>query len=634
MSFKILRVTERAHGGDPIERTKLVAGNEASIGRGTDCDLQLPDLTLGLRHATMRITERGRVTVESAGDQTFEHDGRIVRRAELRLSAKPVLRFGQYDLSFAQGDSPDEVVVTITRSANAIGESDTTLAKRAFSLGPIMFSLRGAAWLLFLLMLGIGLAAPAFYYFYTPSLPPLKIAPDEQWSAGPLSSGHAFLQHNCEACHAQAFRSIPDSACLTCHRIGLDAEAANRLAEKTFNMGAAFAPHPANDHAALSLLNRSRQAPAIASNPVIAAFESVFTHPGDRCVDCHTEHVGTAGQRPPRDAPAHPTQAQVSQSGCASCHAALKAHIPDTALIDVTDWEHHPDFRGLIATLYAKGRPKFETDAATDGPFDTGLKFSHKQHLATTGDVAREASQYGKPLAFNGALSCSACHHPDADGRGFLSIEMTRDCSACHSLQIPGVDGRPAMLPHAQPDKVVDLMRVYFRSGGTQGLSSGRERPGLFHDTGVAVATISDSDIAAKVRGVFMNNSSGPHPCFGCHVFTAPSDPGVLEFRIVPVHLVDTYLPRSGFDHAVPQHRVDANGKPFCMTCHAAQASDSLSNVVIPGIGECRTCHGARSRIGTEVAASNCTECHGYHSLNEPPTREQFIGPWKIPSGM
>ena len=315
-----------------------------------------------------------------------------------------------------------------------------------------------------------------------------------------------------------------------------------------------------------------------------------------------------------------------------NCHENLKAHIPDTALLDVKDWDRHPDFRPLIATLAEKGRPKFVSNAVADGPFDTGLKFSHKQHLATAGDVARQAAQYGKPVAPDGRLSCAACHHPDNEGRGFLPIEMVRDCSACHSLQIPGINGQTTSLPHGKPARVVETMVAYYKSGGdtnTTGIT--RMRPGGSFQATTNI--LSDQMIAQKVRAVFMDDTVGPHPCYGCHMFTA-ADPNTLVFKIVPVHLENRYLPRAGFDHSVPQHLADANGKPLCLNCHMATKSDSLSNVVIPSITTCKACHGARNQMGQQVAASNCTECHGYHTTGSPPAREVYLGPWRFPGGM
>lgn len=633
MSFTILRVTQRAHGGDPIERTKRVEGNEATIGRGTDCDLQLPDLLIGLKHAVMRITGPGRVRVDAQGEHRFVYQGGIVRHAEFRTGDRISLGFGTYVLSFSSGQSADDVVVTVSQTVADALVSDTSLAKKAFSLSSIMFSLRRAAWILGLTILLVALAAPIAYHYLvpTPQVPP-RINPASQWSPGPLSAGHAFLEKNCRACHVQAFRAIPDEACKACHQSGLDAIATARLTERVEGMGSAFAPRPVNDHASPDLLRRAKQTPMIAANPIIAAFAGLFSHPTDRCTTCHTDHVGMRGQRSADQGAPHPTPAQVSETDCGSCHESLKAHIPDTALLDVKDWEHHPDFRPLIATLTEKGRPKFEPNAVSDGPFDTGLKFSHKQHLAIGGDVARQATQYGKPVAPDGRLSCAACHHPDNQGRGFLPIEMVRDCSACHSLQIPGINGQTTSLPHGKPALVVETMVAYYKSGGdtnTTGIT--RMRPGGSFQATTAI--LSDQMIAQKVRAVFMDDTVGPHPCYGCHTFTSP-DPDALVFKIVPVRLVDRYLPRAGFDHSVPQHLVDANNKPLCLNCHAATRSDSLSNVVIPGIMTCKACHGARNQMGREIAASNCTECHGYHTTGEPPTHEANIGPWRLPGGM
>ena len=214
MSFTILRVTQRAHGGDPIERTKHVDGNEATIGRGTDCDLQLPDLLIGLRHAVMRISAPGRVAIEAQGEHRFVFHGGIVKRAELRVADRPSVGFGTYILNFASGQTADDIIVTVSQTVTDALVSDTTLAKKAFSLTSIMFSLRTAAWILGLAVLLIALAAPIAYHYLVPAPEqPPRINPASQWSPGPLSSGHTFLEKNCEACHVNAFRTIPDAAC-------------------------------------------------------------------------------------------------------------------------------------------------------------------------------------------------------------------------------------------------------------------------------------------------------------------------------------------------------------------------------------------------------------------------------------
>jgi pSer/pThr/pTyr-binding forkhead associated (FHA) protein len=164
VSFTILRVTQRAHGGDPIERTKRIAGNEATIGRGTDCDLQLPDLIVGLRHAVIRITGPGRLTIEANGNHRFLVNGSIVRHADLRVADHPSVIFGSYVLTFGLGETENDIVVSVEQMASDVRDSDTSLAKKAFSLGSVVFGLRGAAWFLGISILLATVAAPRADY--------------------------------------------------------------------------------------------------------------------------------------------------------------------------------------------------------------------------------------------------------------------------------------------------------------------------------------------------------------------------------------------------------------------------------------------------------------------------------------
>lgn len=628
MSFKILRITERTHGGDPIARTSQIDADTISVGRGTDCDLQLPDLTIGLRHATMRIVGRGRIVVEAERSQTFEWNGNVVRRAEFLVADRATLGFGSYVLTFAIGANPDEIVVTVVQTADTTTSSDAASNEKAFSVSSVMFSLRRMAWFLGLLILVTALAAPVAYYYYDATTQP-KINPDQQWSPGPLSSGHAFL-HDCKACHVAAFRSIPDSACIACHQNSMNREAQVAISRSVLAMGSTFAPHHALSHADPTLLAQAREAPVTLADPT-KFFVRLFDHPGENCIGCHTEHVGTAGQRLTQITPAHPTGTQVFEKDCANCHAHLKARVPDTALVDVGDWNHHPDFRPPLTTLASNGRPQFDSAATATLISDTGLSFSHRVHLATSGDVAEEAAKIHEPLADGGRLSCAACHRADATGRGFLPIKMTRDCAGCHSLQVPGPGGKTASLPHGNPDGVVAYMRAFYKASGAT--LRGSVFPGLDFDS---ANSPSDEMITARIRIVFIGDKTGPHPCADCHTFVEQGDPASLVFKLkTPVKLVDRYRFRAAFDHAVPAHAVDVAGKPICTTCHTATASEDLAKPMIPGIAECKACHGLRNVVGIETAKSDCTECHGYHKddMNQPPTREGYLGAWKIPDG-
>jgi hypothetical protein len=67
------------------------------------------------------------------------------------------------------------------------------------------------------------------------------------------------------------------------------------------------------------------------------------------------------------------------------------------------------------------------------------------------------------------------------------------------------------------------------------------------------------------------------------------------------------WLPHSKFDHA-------AHTGFSCNSCHAkALSSMESSDVLIPGIATCQTCHAP----GPNHAESRCFECHTYHDWSK-----------------
>ncbi|KKK93760.1 hypothetical protein LCGC14_2689660, partial [marine sediment metagenome] len=96
---------------------------------------------------------------------------------------------------------------------------------------------------------------------------PDQFLADTMWSSGPLSSAHHALQNDCQACHVDAFVTVTDKTCLTCHE------------------------EDAHDHAAKPRLLTARGAPE-GFGKIGAAFSSAFNKPPGRCVECHSEHEG------------------------------------------------------------------------------------------------------------------------------------------------------------------------------------------------------------------------------------------------------------------------------------------------------------------------------------------------------
>ncbi len=88
--------------------------------------------------------------------------------------------------------------------------------------------------------------------------------------------------------------------------------------------------------------------------------------------------------------------------------------------------------------------------------------------------------------------------------------------------------------------------------------------------------------------------------CAYCHV-TGESGG---NFTVAPVVLRTRFLPEAKFDHA--KHQALA-----CGDCHDAAHSEKSSDVLVPGIEACVSCHG--SERAALKAQSTCTSCHIFH---------------------
>src|SRR5215469_14689390 len=132
MSFILRQITKRV-GAPDIVREKSVAAAEPVIGRGSDCDIQVTDLAVSLRHAVLKQTGPDRVSVESLGADNVEADGKFVHQAALSLANAPVLVFGSHVLTLTPGDG-GAILVTATARENTAAADSADDQKRAFSL--------------------------------------------------------------------------------------------------------------------------------------------------------------------------------------------------------------------------------------------------------------------------------------------------------------------------------------------------------------------------------------------------------------------------------------------------------------------------------------------------------------------
>jgi predicted CXXCH cytochrome family protein len=615
MSFIIRQVAKRADGGDII-RTRTLPMAEISVGRGTDCDIQLADLAVMLRHARLVKHAPGRVSVETTGGVPVEIAGKFATRADLLLADEPAIAIGPFRLTLSAGED-GAVAVTAERVVPPIDIADAAQEVSIFSLQGAMPTRRRLAWVGALAVLAImlvlpllhflgegraelpremaaqaariGTTAPAFGLHVGQPRPVTQGGPaaDELWSTGTLSDAHASLSNNCGACHNQAFVSVTDSSCQACHT-----------------------PAALPGHAPANRLASSQQP----EGGIIGIAHKAFNLPQGRCTTCHKEHEGEA------------TVMTVAASFCTDCHAGMQGRLTDTRVADVKSWPKHPEFRATLVSAPAAASPQFTRLALPGAREKSGLIYPHDIHQSTRNAVANMAQKQGLPVGGDGALPCSYCHKPDSDQLRFKPIEMEANCGACHDLAFARDGDTLRTLPHGKPAQVAGIIRDFTLAqsvaprAGVQRIE--RRLPG-----GTAVAAVrlpSAVSAAAAVQAVFTGNGTAKGICTDCHqVSNTGAADLTRRFAIAPVSINDHYLPQGRFPHGKHKSYDGKTGEEACLACHTGVLKSKLaSDVLIPGVASCRECHGAPPKSLLPAAAKagdSCNTCHGFHEGGENP---------------
>jgi predicted CXXCH cytochrome family protein len=610
MSFIVRQVAKRADGGDII-RTRTLVQAELTVGRGTDCDIQLADLAVMLRHARLVQITAGKVSVEATGGVPVEVGGKFVTRADLAVADNPAIDIGPFRLSLSPGED-GAVAITAERVVPPIDAADAAQETSIFSLSGAMPTKRRMAWIGGLAVLVLLFLVPLFHFIgeAEPALPKTMVAeaarpvtpgqafgdgklnvpaaraaaaggfaPDESWSSGTLSNAHASLSNNCGACHQKAFVSVTDGACQACH------------------IKAALP-----DHAAPARMSKGR----LPETGVMGAAHSAFNLPQGRCTSCHKEHEGEA------------TVMTVAESFCTDCHSGLNGRLPDTAVANVPGWAKHPDFRATLVSSPSLEKPVFTRTALAGAREKSGLIYPHDVHQSTTNAVANMAQKQRLPLGADGALPCSYCHKADSDQVRFKPIDMEANCGACHDLAFARDGGTFRTLPHGKPAQVAGIIRDFTLSeafaprAGVQRLSFDRRLPGKLPPP------LPGGSPAARAQAAVVSVFTGKGLCTECHVIT---DTGAADltrrFAIAPVSINDHYLPQGRFPHGKHKSYDAKTGQAACVACHTGvMKSKASTDVNIPGVANCRECHGAPAKTllsTTAKAGASCDTCHGYH---------------------
>ena len=558
--MRFLIRTWSRQGGENVSRDRELETECLRIGRGTDQDIQLPDLRVAIAHAEV-VRSGSNAVIAALPGASLQINGAPV--AEHKLHGGDIIGVGRYQLVVLPGSGGADLQIEVEEKVSARDEKSQRQTRLSMNLGEVLWTRRRLAWLLFILAIVPGLALPAWLRFhhapvpaaaeYVPPKSPVGAAAllptDVVWVPGTSSSAHAYFQKDCAKCHEAAFQRVRNEACLACHKN--------------------TAAHVDDPHW-LKLDDFARA----------------------RCEDCHHEHKGDMGLIARHNAQ------------CTDCHAQLVRRFPETKLENTADFTaHHPVFMPEVARYDSATRQFRWIQANQDQPetlhSDTNLKYPHDRHL----DPKGIKSPGGKKV-----LVCADCHVPDASGVSFKPIEMQKHCAECHRLDFDP-DDPDRSVPHAQPAQVVGVIRDYYaraalaggvKKPGAPEIVQLRRRPGeeLTPPQARAALEWADYQSAIVIDEVF-----DKRVCGYCHAVRRTND-AALPWSVPPVALARHRLDHAGFSH-------EAHRGEKCESCHAAKTSKLSTDVLMPELKRCRDCHGdpgSASKI-----QSSCIKCHGYH---------------------
>ncbi len=540
----------RAISGHRYRQTVLEVAR-LTIGRGAEQLVQIPDARIAVEHATIEQTKGG-YWLRTLTDVAIPVNG-VARRKTL-LRSGDVLSLADRHLTIEDIRRDGVMVLRLGLPRN--GASGEPVAPAHQTLKETGLRATTASWALVAAVLTLTLLAPLLTSWNTPLRAHLRAAPllpsDDLWLPGPLHTAHQSIGADCNACHGANFQRVSNQACSSCH--------------------AGTQHHVPWD------------------SPARARFAAM------QCAGCHVEHS---------------TPSQLVDTGsrqCVACHADLRKLDPETPLQNATDFGiDHPGFSLALTEPHGEGtgtvwQTRLErADFRPRSPEHSNLKFSHEVHMDKRGIKSPDGDQ---------VLKCDDCHQADASGRSMQPIRMEAHCSRCHSLLYDENDPTSAV-PHGALKPVFTALedhfsRMFLQPAAQGGMPAQRRRPGGEH-----VALTRDEQRRA-LEWTTSQTMQAAHEllekrvCFECHTITRlPGEVALDQWRIEPVKLASSWMPRAQFNHA-------AHRSSTCVSCHrAAENSRSSTDVLMPDIKECRTCHGG-SHDKTRLA-SDCTMCHRLH---------------------
>ncbi|MBT4691850.1 MAG: cytochrome c3 family protein [Planctomycetaceae bacterium] len=367
------------------------------------------------------------------------------------------------------------------------------------------------------------------------------------------------------------------------------------------------------------------------------------------CASCHSEHRGQT------------SLTNVSDSQCVTCHSDINVntdHHQSAFSNTINSIDTHPEI--VLLKQWINSRPATthgvhqvatldgnQNEHFTDG---SNIKFNHAVHLRENGVlVPPDHPDYGRP-AGNGSstttLDCANCHTPDAIGQGMQPIKYEQHCASCHQLsytsllaKTPLANNKP--LPHVSPELINGILRdrlINYRKSQNIPASGDPNQIDVFGATrNPAKIPLSEnkqsdwdwveSHLPSMQALLFTGGKTAgqgdlQNGCALCHTFDshqiAKPNESIINWHIRPSNIPDKWLVHSKFPH-------DRHAQTSCVKCHytisqqndglvSARQSVNSSDILIPSIKTCQSCHTDERAKTPAIARGRCVHCHDYHN--------------------
>ncbi len=490
MQCNVSFLTRKSRGG-VTHKDEVISGSSIRIGRSTDNELYLSDFRTSLHHATIH-DRQGRYYIEAESGSDIRVNNNITQSA--RLNSGDIIAVGPYDIEIVSADEGKDLDITV-ELVRQLGDDLEKLKQRSVTtLAATGFSRRRWSWAFFIVITALFLALPIAAFFSDEVRDMFKDAPitaDVAWKTGEFESAHTFFANDCKACHQEAFTTVRDTACVTCHT------ETHTHADPLFFE--------------LSGLNETR------------------------CATCHKEHNGRDGL------------VRRDEGLCGDCHKDLDENT-GTDLKNVKDFgKNHPDFSATMFRYDAAAKTfSVEREELNDKLVETSnLKFPHDAHLTAEGVESPNGKQ---------VMVCADCHQPDSGGIGMKPIVMKQHCAECHSLQFEE-DVPSRIVPHGNLEQILYTLTEYYNTvalkGGyddidTPDVVRQRRRPGQR----ITPRERKDALLWANQKALSVGEDLfEDRVCATCHDVSKTQNGDTTKWEIAPVRIADTWLPKSHFVH-------------------------------------------------------------------------------------